>query len=244
MLTIAQLRHRISALEGSTAPSAPAIPLGVADIDAVLPWGGLPAGGLHEIREARPGRPGAALGFAAFCLGRLALRRQGPILWLTLGDTLYPPGLAAVGLPTERLILVRPACATELLSCLEESLRCSALAGLVGDIAGLDFTAAHRLSLASRASQVPALLFNRGPVLSAILTRWRVGALPSQSPLGVGIGAWRWQVSLARCRGVALADDDQAPQWQVEVQDATGGFSLVALSQHRSFAETAQRRAG
>src|SRR6478609_5631932 len=61
-----------------------AVPLGLPEIDRLLPEGGLPTGALHEV-EAGPtpsGRvaphDGAALGFTAFLLGR-----QGPgtLLW-------------------------------------------------------------------------------------------------------------------------------------------------------------------
>lgn len=245
MANLVQLRARISALEGiaSLSPESdrPAIPLGLGDIDQMLPWGGLPVGGLHEIRAARNSLPAAALGFAAFCLGRMARSRPGPLIWVSLGDDLYPPGLAEVGLPTERLLLVRPARSAEGLWAIEEALRSSAVAGLLGDIRGLDFKAVRRLSLAARASGVPALLLNRGGELAAMLTRWRVTAAPSAAPFGVGVGAWRWRLTLARCRGLAMTDDE-APQWQVEVKNATAGFSLVALSQHRSFEP--QRQAG
>jgi protein ImuA len=246
MKNIAQLRARIGALEGSPDPSSdrPAAPLGLKDVDSMLPWGGLPAGGLHEIRASLPDRPAAALGFAAFCLGRLARFRRGPLVWVCYGDELYPPGFADLGLPTERLLLVRPSRPAEALWSLEETLRCQAVAGLLGDVRGLDFTAARRLSLATRASGVPALLLNRGEVLTATLTRWRVAAAASQAPYGVGVGAWRWNLTLARCRGLAMGEEDQAPQWQVEVKHATGGFSLVALSQHRSLEKAGHRRFG
>jgi protein ImuA len=244
MNSIAQLRARIGALEGVPIPSGAAAPLGLRDIDAVLPWGGLPAGGLHEIRAERPDRPAAALGFAAFCLGRLARCRKGPLVWVRLGDELYAPGLAELGLPVERLLLVRPARAAETLWSLEEALRCRAVAGLLGDVHGLDFKAARRLSLATRASGVPALLFNHAAPLAAVLTRWRVAAVPSAAPLGVGVGAANWRLTLERCRGMAGGDAEAAPHWQMEVKHATGGFGLVAHSQHRSSEKARQRRAG
>ena len=60
------------------------MPLGLPEIDRLLPDGGLLAGALHEI-EAGPspsGRvaphDGAALGFTAFLLGRLG---PGTLLW-------------------------------------------------------------------------------------------------------------------------------------------------------------------
>ena len=242
MQTITQLRARIGALEGIPDPSAdrPAATLGLQSIDATLPWGGLPAGGLHEIRAERADRPAAAQGFAAYCLGRLARQRPGPLVWVSQGSELYPPGLADLGLPIERLLLVRPARAAELPWSLEEALRCQAVAGLLGEVRGLDLTAARRLSLAARGSGVPALLLNSGAELAATLTRWRVRALPSQAPFGVGVGAWRWDLTLARCRGLAAGEEN----WQVEVKHATGGFNLVALSQHRPAEKAGRRQVG
>jgi protein ImuA len=246
MHSIAQLRARIGALEGVPVPSAsrPAAPLGITDIDSVLPWGGLPAGGLHEIRAERPDRPAAALGFAAFCLGRLGRRRSGPLVWVSLGDELYAPGLAELGLPSERLLLVRPARLAELRWSLEEALRCGAVAGVLGEIGGLDFKAARRLSLAARASGVPALLLNRADPVAAVLTRWLVAAAASEPAMGVGVGAIRWRLTLERCRGIAMGEKDAAPRWRVEVRHATGGIGLVAHSQHRSAEESGRRRAG
>ena len=246
MSSLSQLRAQISALEGFpnlvTGAVSEAASLGVICIDSCLPWGGLTAGGLHEISAENSAAPGAAIGFATFCLGRLALNRPGPILWVSLSDELYPPGLAGRVLPTARLLLVRPARSAELLWSLEQILRCKAVAAVLGDVHGLDFRAARRLSLASRASGVPALLFNRGADAAVSLTRWRVAAAPSDSK--VGVGAWRWRLTLVRCRGIAMGADDQAPQWLVEMKDATGGFSLVAQAFDRSFTEAGQRCAG
>src|SRR5471032_175264 len=80
-----------------------AVPLGLPEIDALLPEGGLFTGALHEI-EAGPtpaGRfaphDGAALGFAAHMLGRFS---AGTILWCrqpsgALDAPPYAPALSA-----------------------------------------------------------------------------------------------------------------------------------------------------
>src|SRR5579859_43966 len=244
MPDLAQLRARIGALEGlpslSAGRSAEAVPLGVAAIDDCLPWGGLAAGGLHEVRAANAGAAGAAQGFAAYLLGRLA-RRRGRLLWLTLSDHLHAPGLAGLGVPVERLLLVRPPRPADLLWAAEEGLRCKGVAGLLADIDGADFRAARRLSLAARGSGVPGLLLNRGAALGAPLTRWQVGAASSEATIGVG--AWRWHLALTRCRFMAAGEEDRALHWLVEAKHAKGGFSLVALSGDRSF-EQARRQAG
>jgi protein ImuA len=228
---LAALRARITALEGTPRlqgrdATPAAAPFGVAAIDTCLPWGGLPAGGLHEIRPGHPERIGAAHAFAAFCLGRLGRQRTGPLLWVGRRDDLYPPGLVDLGLPLERLLLVRPARVSELSWVLEEGLRCQALAGLLGEVDGLDFTTVRRLSLASRASGVAALLLNRGAPLAALLTRWQVAAAPSDGPIGVG--AWRWTVTLTRCRGLPAGESERAPSWWVEVKQTAAGAALSA----------------
>jgi protein ImuA len=238
---LTQLRARIGALEGlpslSAGRPAEAVPLGVAAIDDCLPWGGLAAGGLHEVR----GGAGPAQGFAAYLLGRLADRRRGKLLWLTLSDHLHAPGLAGLGVPVERLLVVRPPRGADLLWAAEEGLRCKGVAGLLADIDGADFRAARRLSLASRASGVPGLMLNRGAPLGPALTRWQVAASPSEATIGVG--AWRWALALTRCRFMAAGEEDRALQWLVEAKYAKGGFCLVALSGDRSFGE-ARRQAG
>ena len=245
MPDLAQLRARIGALEGlpslSAGCSAEAVPLGVAAIDDCLPWGGLAAGGLHEIRGASAGAAGAAQGFAAYLLGRLARQRRGRLMWLTLSDHLHVPGLAGLGVPVERLLLVRPPRPADLLWAAEEGLRCKGVAGLLADIDGADFRAARRLSLAARGSGVPGLLLNRGAALGPPLTRWQVGAAPSEA--SIGVGAWRWHLVLTRCRFMAAGEEDRALHWLVEAKHAKGGFSLVALSGDRSSGE-ARRQAG
>ena len=81
--SLVQLRDRIAALEAPDGRKGFAVlPLGVAAIDAVLPWGGLPLGALHEIAAADDPDDAAALGFAAIVLGRLAARQDKPVLWV------------------------------------------------------------------------------------------------------------------------------------------------------------------
>src|SRR5579872_6781803 len=82
-----ELREQVRRLErahSAARAGQTTVPLGVAEIDALLPESGLLTGALHEI-ETGPtpsGRvaahDGAALGFTAFLLGRLSV---GTILW-------------------------------------------------------------------------------------------------------------------------------------------------------------------
>ena len=230
--SLAQLRARIAALEGVGQDSVAGIlSLGIAAIDTALPWGGLPRGCLHEIvgLAIEDGlEHGAALGFAAFWLGRLAADRRRPVLWVG-GDELYAPGLAALGLTPERLVVVRPGRDAQALWAVEEGLRCRDLAGVLGEVWKLDATAARRLQLAARASGVTALLLNRGTAAGPALTRWRIG--PASSESRTGVGPWRWRVELSHCRGKGVGEGRTV--WLVEWNDATEGLHLISPADDR-----------
>ncbi len=244
---LSTLRARIAALEGTGREVvAGVVPLAVPAIDAVLPWGGLPRGCLHEIAPISADRAeaGAACGFAVAVLGRLAAAAERPVLWITRDDDPYAPGLAALGLPPQRLILVRPYKPAQVLWALEEGLRCAALAGVLAETWGIEPTAARRLQLAARASGGTALLLNRGAGAAPAMTRWRIAPAPSQAPAGEGVGAWRWQVDLLRCRGRAAAEDGRVAAWTVEWCDETRGLRVVAAAGDRSAEPRRSRRAG
>ena len=98
-----RLRAAIRRIEGAEPawPGAEAavLPLGVDEIDEHLPWGGLPAGALHEIVAADSGMAGTASAFSAYLA---ALAGDGPVLWCEGGrvldaGTLHPPGCGASG---------------------------------------------------------------------------------------------------------------------------------------------------
>ncbi len=102
-LEVQELRSFLS----RSAPAATGLPcpLGLPALDAAL-GGGLPTGCLQEVIG---GSDGAAAGFCAFLLGRLASREgtARSVLWGWIGEgDLYPPGLAAFGLDPARVILV------------------------------------------------------------------------------------------------------------------------------------------
>ena len=149
------LREQVRRLERAhTAQRAgrSAVPLGLPEIDALLPEGGLLTGALHEI-EAGPtpsGRvaphDGPALGFAAHMLGRFG---EGTILWCRQpaigGDALpYAPALSAWFDPA-RLIMVTTRREEDLFWAMEEGLRTPGIAAVVGETRATDATAGRRL---------------------------------------------------------------------------------------------------
>jgi protein ImuA len=253
---IAELRRRIARIEqggdGKADGAASVLPFGVAAIDAWLPGGGLRRGALHEVSGAGPDAEDGAVP-AAFIAGLCArLDPVKPVLWGEAGGEgdLYGPGLAAAGLPPDRLLLVRARHAADLLWAMEEGLRSGALAAVVGEVAALPGPASRRLQLAAEASGVTAFVLNRvravrdhglkghreGPIRAekveettqkdhlpnAAVTRWRVAALPGCVTAEPGLGRPLWRLDLWRVRGGAPAN------WIVEASDATGHVALPA----------------
>ncbi|NQV59074.1 MAG: protein imuA [Alphaproteobacteria bacterium] len=230
---VAALRRRIAAIKavaGAPAQSwreAPPLTLGVPEIDRILPGGGLARGGLHEVLSgqasnggmANRGGSGAALAFTAVLAARRAAlaglqtdQVGGQVLWCPARRGLYGPGLAAFGLGAGQLILVHGRDDQQRLWAMEEALKCTGLAMVVGEVGRLDLGQSRRLQLAAEASGVTALLLPRkqsqgGSLgadlgVSAALTRWRITAQPSAPTNGyVGIGAARFRVELLRCKG-------------------------------------------
>ncbi|QCG86861.1 ImuA family protein [Azospirillum sp. TSH100] len=215
---LADLRARIRRIEGAGGEGGRTLPFGVESIDNHLPDGGLPLGCLHAVAAEAPG---AGTGFAAALLARLATPRT-PALWILRGRDLYAPGLVAYGLTPDRLVAVRAVRAIDAQWAMEEALRCSALAAVLGELEGLDLTASRRLQLAAESSGVTGFLLDLGAAapggrhrrsegLSAAVTRWRLKAVPSldeeedTAPRAVGVppvlGMPCWSVALERCRG-------------------------------------------
>ncbi len=171
------------------------LPLGVPEVDGVLPEGGLPLGCLHEIVGENDPFNSVATGFGAAILARISgqheASHQGRMVWITRDDDLYAPGIAAYGLKPERLIVVSARRDSDILWAMEESLRCRSLAAVLGEIGDIDMVASRRLQLAAEASGVTALLLRsagRRLGATASVTRWGLSAAPSR-PIDGDAGA-------------------------------------------------------
>lgn len=239
------LRARIATMEweGGEKPAAVAS-LGVVAMDGVLPGGGLALGCLHEITPVQHGDgidDGGGVAFCAAIMGRLAARAAKPVLWIGTGDMPYAPGLAALGLGCDRVVTVRPYRAAQTLWALEEGVRCRALAGVLAETWDVDQIAARRLQLAARASGVPAVILNHGRSTGVAVTRWRVGSAPSRMAPELGVGPWRWNVELLRCRGRGVDDDGRVAAWKVEWDEEARGFRLAAPAADRAVAPAGVR---
>ena len=201
---MARLRRVIAQIEAEagTAGERPArrAPLARA-FDSALS-GGLADDALHEIAPARPQDGAAAMGFALALAARFLSRRAASALIIGEGfaaeesGALYGPGLVAHGLPLSRLVFVRAPDAALAFWAIEEALKCSAPAVVIGEIwslKGYSLAVSRRLLLAARKGKVPALLILASAygqaerISSAAETRFEIAAAPSaKTPAAAG----------------------------------------------------------
>ena len=224
------LREQIRRLErlenGRRRDARAALPFGIAALDALWPEGGLPIGALHEVNSESAAGFAAASAFAASAAGRLGAL----VLWCTTSPDFYAPGLAQVGLPLSRLVVVRARTEKEVLAVMEEALRHSALGCVIGEIPRIGLTASRRLALAAESGATLAFALRRRqstqgalePVAAA--SRWRISAArssPHRMPHLISqAGRGRWTLELLRSRS------GRTGTWNVEVPDAQGYLHL------------------
>ncbi len=186
------LCERVRQIDRPTTAAHGVTPFGFAAIDQALPGGGLARGALHEILGAGGDEEDGALAaaFTASIVARARATGDGIVLWCLARQDLYGPGLAAHGLDPARLIVVRTARDTEILWAMEEGLRTSGIAAVVGEIGILPDVASRRLQLAAERSGITAFVLRRWysggqaarerNLPNAAATRWRIKALPSR----------------------------------------------------------------
>lgn len=158
--------------------------------------------------------PGAEAAAAGFVVAQLR-HGTGTILWiqdrLTRSET-GRPYLMGLHRPLMLMQLSRP---LDVMTAMEEGLRCKALTAVIAEIRGdpvaVNFTSMKRLTLRAEATGIPCWLIRQSATanLSAARNRWRIATLPSapnpDDPQSPGDALWR--VELFRSR------DGQPGEW-------------------------------
>jgi protein ImuA len=240
--TLSRLREAVAKIEGSDLSALQmggrVLPLGAESIDAAL-GGGLALGNLHELAPAAPLHLGAAMGFALTLAARAGERKH--TLWIqpdfagTEAGMPYGPGLTALGLPMQRLLILRVARPVDALWAMEEGLKSRVLSAVIAELtddgACADLTATRRLVLAARdGGGLGFLLRHRlSPEPSAAATRWDISAAPSQPDAFGGLGRTAFTLSLVKNRRGPLG------RWTIAWDQHERSFSPLSLA----LAETA-----
>ncbi|MCW5648864.1 MAG: translesion DNA synthesis-associated protein ImuA [Ramlibacter sp.] len=131
------------------------LPSGHAALDAQLPGGGWPLGGLVELLQPQPASPVWPLLLPA--LAQVVRQQPGPVVLVGAPFEPFGPGLSAQGLPGERLLCVRAEKPAARLWAAEQALRCAEVAAVLAWLPQARSAELRRLHLA--AQQQGRLLF-------------------------------------------------------------------------------------
>jgi protein ImuA len=166
---------------------------GLAALDALLPGGAFARGAVHEVLSATP--------MPSFLLPLLLSRtaaRFGRVVWCDSQRQFYPPAAAAIGLPLDHLLVLRPPSVIDEVWAVTECLRCRGVAACVAPLPKLSHVQARRLQLAAeRGGGMGILLRPAGAVAwpYAAATRWMVRPITGERMLQ------RWSVELLHGHG-------------------------------------------
>jgi hypothetical protein len=118
--------HALSKTDLSAPAHGRTITTGLTAIDDLLPAGRFAPGAVHEVLGVTE-----ALPILFPLLIARAAARHGLVVWSDPLRELFPPGLAAFGLPLERLVILRPQSREQELWAVAECLRCKGVAACV-----------------------------------------------------------------------------------------------------------------
>lgn len=175
----------------------PRCPSGLAALDAAL-GGGFARGAIHELLAPWGG---AAAHTVALLTATRAADRQRWIFYIDTRQDFYPPGAAQLGVPLERLVVIRAVARSDALWVCEQTLRCRSVAAVVLPLRSLEAYASRRLQLAAEAGGNLGLLVGSdeagGRTFAATRLRFE--------PLVGEPGTRRMSVSILKLRGSAVS---------------------------------------
>jgi len=168
------------------------------EIDAGLPFHGLPLGCVHEVQS-----PGLACGivFASTLAARIP-SPGGQMVYVASEQTLHPLGLLPYGVKPEQWIHVTTRGPRDLAWTVLEALRCPQVSAVLAVVRTADLTLCRRFQLAAEASNATGFLLTdpaSRPAIASVITRWRIASLPS--PPSTTFGEPCWAIDLTYCRG-------------------------------------------
>jgi hypothetical protein len=142
--------------DASAAPTRPVWSTGCSALDARLPGGGWPTASLIEVLLDDTGLGEVQL----FLPALVACQRAASwLIWISPPHEPYAPALAQQGIELTRLLIVRPASATEALWAAEQALASGVCAAVLLWLKGTDDRWLRRLKLAAEAGGALGVLF-------------------------------------------------------------------------------------
>jgi protein ImuA len=201
---ITRLKLDILPLEGLRGiRSQEVLDMGLGGLNESFPLGHFPMGAMHEFISQGAESSSAAAGFISGLAGFL-MKKGGAAVWIGSSRTIFPPALKMFGIDPSRIVFIDLKKEKDVLWAMEESLKCSGLSAVIGEIPEFTFTTSRRFQLVVEQSRVTGFILRSNPrslFPNACVSRWQISSLPSFSDDGLpGLGHPRWKVELLKIR--------------------------------------------
>jgi len=201
---IARLQKEILVLQGfKKHATSSALDHALGPIKHAFPNNQFPIGAIHEFIFEGTEDAAATGGFVSGLLSSLMVSKAACV-WISARRNIFPPALQAFGIDPDKIIFIDLQKEKQITWALEEALKCTSLAAVIGELPELSFVASRRLQLAVEQSQVTGFLLRRNPrnlATTACVTRWQIKSLPGSIPGNLpGVGFPCWQVDLLKIR--------------------------------------------
>jgi cell division inhibitor SulA/protein ImuA len=187
---------RVWKLKGARPSPRPVWSTGRSALDARLPGGGWPTASLIEVLLERTGLGEVQLFLPALVECQRAAGEVPWLVWIAPPHEPYAPALAEHGIELSRLLIVRPASATEALWAAEQALSSGVCAAVLLWLQGTDDRWLRRLKLAAEAGGALAVLFRP--------ERHRFESSPANLRLVLTQGEHETQLELVKVQGGRL----------------------------------------
>ena len=201
---ISRLKREILPLEG-LGDHRPELAMGpgLDFMSESFPRGRFPLGVVHELISEGEESAASTAGFISGILSGL-MKNGGVAVWIGNAPILFPPALKTFGIAPDQIIFIDLKKEKERLWVMEESLKCSALSAVIGEISELSFTHSRRFQLSVEQSKTTGFIHRNNPktqTSNACVARWKIKPLPSSNEEGLpGIGHTIWQIELQKIR--------------------------------------------
>jgi len=156
MATLADILQRQAVWRGGTVPAASTAPTGYAELDAELPGGGWPAGGLAEVLCHAEGIGELQIALPALAALTAAGHR---VAWLAPPYLPYAPALRTAGVRLERLTVIRAPGRRDALWAAEQALRARSFHALLLWLPRASYPELRRLAAAAQSGPGFVLAF-------------------------------------------------------------------------------------
>lgn len=208
---IQQLQKEVRSLQNMRKGPESGLDTGLRELEKAFADQTFPLGVIHEFISTSRVNAAATCGFMAGLIH--VLLQKGTAIWVSACRTVFPPALHVFGIEPERIIFIDADRQRDVLWAIEEALRCSSVAAVVGEMGELSFTESRRLQLAVEQSRVTGFIHRYSPRtanVTACVSRWHISPLASNVGDLPGMGFPRWNVQLQKVR------NGRPGTWQIE----------------------------